>query len=72
MRDTAALPLLQAERPDARCANQFDPPPSRPPLPRIRLARAFSVQGVSRDCAAHLCDGVPSIPPFKLRCPTLS
>ena len=63
VRDTAAFaPLLQAERPDLVhiWGTEFDPA-----AVMVNAARAsglpvlFSVQGVMRDCAAHLCDGVP-------------
>ena len=70
VRDTAAFaPLLQAERPDLVhiWGTEFDPAAVMADAARASgLPVLFSVQGVMRDCAAHLCDGVPEkIPPFR-------
>lgn len=63
VRDTAAFaPLLQAERPDLVhiWGTEFDPAAVMAAAARASgLPVLFSVQGVMRDCAAHLCDGVP-------------
>ena len=63
VRDTAAFaPLLQAERPDLVhiWGTEFDPAAVMADAARASgLPVLFSVQGVMRDCAAHLCDGVP-------------
>ena len=63
VRDTAAFaPLLQAERPDLVhiWGTEFDPAADMAAAARASgLPVLFSVQGVMRDCAAHLCDGVP-------------
>ena len=62
-RDTAAFaPHLQAERPDLVhiWGTEFDPAAVMAAAARASgLPVLFSVQGVMRDCAAHLCDGVP-------------
>ena len=63
VRDTAAFaPLLQAERPDLVhiWGTEFDPAAVMADAARASgLPVLFSVQGVMRDCAAHLCNGVP-------------
>ena len=63
VRDTAAFaPLLQVERPDLVhiWGTEFDPAAVMANAARASgLPVLFSVQGVMRDCAAHLCDGVP-------------
>lgn len=61
--DTAAFaPLLQAEKPDLVhiWGTEYDAAAAMADAARAQsLPVLFSIQGVMRDCAAHLCDGVP-------------
>ncbi len=58
----AFVPLLQADKPDLVhiWGTEYDAAAAMAAAAKAQnLPVLFSIQGVMRDCAAHLCDGVP-------------